>query len=61
MVPKFCLNQIVRGAVCGHFVIIAYRLLNGRFCYVVKSYSIETGATTPGEMSFEEDMLREAV
>lgn len=56
---KFSLNQIVKGKVCGYFVVLAYRQLNGRTFVQVKPYDPKTGQTSYGEMAFEEDMLTE--
>lgn len=54
---KFQVNQIVKGKVCGYFVVLAYRWLNERIVVQVKPYNPETGETSHGEMAFDEDAL----
>jgi len=56
---KFNVNQIVKGKVCGFFVVLGYRILNDRTMVQVKPYNPETGECSRGEMAFEEDMLKE--
>lgn len=59
MENKFSVNQIVKGKVCGFFVVLGYRMLNDRRFVQVKPYNPKTGETSFGEMAFEEDMLLE--
>ncbi len=56
---KFSVNQIVKGKVCGFFVVLGYRELNGRTLVQVKPYNPETGETSRGEMAFDEEALCE--
>lgn len=56
---KFSVNQIVKGKVCGFFVVLGYRMLNGRQMVQVKPYNPETGETSRGEMALDEDALCE--
>lgn len=54
---KFLANMIVKGKVCGFFVVLGYRVLNGRAMVQVKPYNPETGETSAGEIAFDEDAL----
>lgn len=56
---KFAVNQIVKGKVAGFFVVLGYRILNGRELVQVKCYDPKSGETSPGEMAFDEDALCE--
>lgn len=56
---KFAVNQIVKGKVAGFFVVLGYRILNGRELVQVKCYDPKSGKTLPGEMAFDEDALCE--
>ena len=58
---KFQVNQIVRGKVFGHFVVLAYRMLNDRMVVQVKPYNPQTGETSYGEMAFDEEDLLPAI
>jgi hypothetical protein len=56
---KFSINQIVKGKVAGYFVVLGYRVINGREFVQVKCYDPKTGLTSPGEMAFDEASLTE--
>lgn len=58
---KFDINQIVKGKVCGFFVVLGYRVLNDREMVQVKPYNPETGETSYGEMAFDETSLEAVV
>jgi len=57
MENKFSVNQIVKGKVCGFFVVLGYRVLNDRRFVQVKPYNPKTGETSRGEIAFEESAL----
>lgn len=61
MENQFAVNQIVKGKVAGFFVVLGYRILNGRRLVQVKCYDPKTGLTSPGEMAFDEASLTEVV
>lgn len=63
MEQKFSVNQIVKGKVAGHFVVLGYRpnAFGDRMLVQVKPYDPKTGAVSRGEMAFEEDSLVAAV
>lgn len=56
---KFSANQIVKGKKAGFFIVLGYRLLNGREVVQVKCYDQKTGQTSPGEIALGEDELCE--
>ena len=58
---KFSTNQIVKGKVCGHFVVLGYRYINGNLFVQVKPYCLETKKVSRGEIAFTEDALTEVV
>lgn len=48
---NFNVNQIVKGAVAGTFVILGFRVIDGNECAQVKPYNAATGKTGRGEMA----------
>ena len=47
----FNVNQIVKGAVTGCFVILGFRVIGGEDSAQLKSYNPATGATSRGEIA----------
>lgn len=54
---KFNVNQIVKGKVAGHFIVLGYREMNGKEFVQVKPYCMKTGKALRGEMALEESAL----
>lgn len=58
---RFNVNQIVKGKVCGHFIVLGYRTMNESLKVQVKPYCPVTQKALPGEMAFDEEALQEAI
>jgi len=56
---KFSINQIVKGKVCGYFVVLGYRTLLGNQFVQVKPFCLETQNVLPGEFALEESCLEQ--
>jgi hypothetical protein len=57
---RFNVNQIVKGKVAGHFIVLGYRILNDRLMVQVKPYCPVTKQALRGEMALDEASLVEA-
>lgn len=57
---KFSLNQIVKGTV-GLFVIIGFRMIDGKEYAQVKRYCAETGKAQRGEFALPVESLKEVL
>ena len=55
---SFNVNQIVKGAVAGQFVILGFRNIGGEEYAQVKEYNPMTGKTGRGEMALPITALR---
>lgn len=53
----FKVNQIVRGKVCGYFVVLGFKTVGGEPVVVLKGYNPETGAKARGQLCLPEDCL----
>jgi len=59
----FSLNQIVKGRVCGHFVIIGFATdLDPKEVYAyLKAYNPETGAVARGQLALSVEDIKYAI
>lgn len=58
LAPEFSVNQIVRGKVCGVFVILAFRYAGDVRMAQIKEIDPATQKLYPGEMCLPVDCLR---
>lgn len=58
---KFSVNQIVLGKVCGAFIVLGYRVIAGKHFVQVKPYCMVTKEALRGEMSLDEESLKEVI
>lgn len=58
---KFSTNQIVKGKVCGYFIVLGYRLnaFGDKWLVQVKPYDPKSGEAGRGEFSLEESSLED--
>ena len=54
----FNTNQIVKGKVAGHFIILGQRTIAGEQFYQVKAYNPQTGEAAKGELALPADALQ---
>lgn len=59
MKNKFQINQVVKGVVCGHFVVQNYEVINGEEFVIVKAYCPVTKKTKRASQAYEESTLLE--
>jgi hypothetical protein len=55
----FNVNQIVKGAVAGCFVILGFRVIGGENFAQLKPYNPATGKTSQGEIALPLDAIRD--
>jgi hypothetical protein len=55
---KFETNQIVKGKVTGYFIVLGYRVLNGKEFVQVKPYCNQTKTALGGEMALDESAIK---
>lgn len=58
---KFQVNQIVKGKVTGHFIVLGYRDICGKQFVQVKPYCNVNKIALRGELALEEAALTEVV
>lgn len=57
---QFSINQIVKGKVCGFFVILGFRMIGGETYAQLKCYNPESGKTSAGELALPLTAIAEA-
>jgi hypothetical protein len=61
MKTQFNVNQIVAGKVAGIFVILGFRMIDGKTYAQLKRYCTVTKKTARGELALPVDALKEVI